>query len=157
MIKKIFPLFLFLIFNSCKKEDGQEPYILENSNLLTKITLEVYGFDNLNGDLAVAVNNSSTQFNSNTNTYIDTIILVTSNKITLVFDDVAVGNYAISVFHDEDSDGELDVGSFLGIPEEGFGFSNNPAIGFSQPDFNDCKFVVEEHQNVIVPISLVYL
>jgi len=43
------------------------------------------------------------------------------------------------------------------IPQEGFGFSNNPSISFSQPDFNDCKFVIEEGQSVVIPVYLVYL
>jgi len=35
-----------------------------------------------------------------------------------------VGKYAVSVFHDENSNGKLDT-NFLGIPREGVGASNN--------------------------------
>ena len=146
-------LILSLLFNSCKKEDGQEPYI--EPSLATQILIEVYGLENLDGDLFIAINNSSEQFISNTECYRDTIIDVTSNDMIVSIEDVISGTYAVSVFHDENKDGELNLG-FLNIPEEGFGFSNNPAIGFSQPTFNDCEFVVEEGQSMIVPISLVY-
>ena len=57
---------------------------------------------------------------------------------------------------DENLNGELDLG-FLNIPEEGFGFSNNPTILFSQPDFNDCKFTIENGDSISIPIALVYL
>ncbi len=146
-------ILLSLLFNSCKKEDGQEPYI--EPSLATQILIEVYGLENLDGDLFIAINNSSEQFISNTECYRDTIIDVTSNDMIVSIEDVISGTYAVSVFHDENKDGELNLG-FLNIPEEGFGFSNNPAIGFSQPTFNDCEFVVEEGQSMIVPISLVY-
>ncbi len=35
-----------------------------------------------------------------------------------------VGSYAVSLFHDRNQDGVLNRGE-LGIPSEGFGFSNN--------------------------------
>ena len=146
---------LLFIFNSCKKEDVDLD-ILENPSVTTQIILEVYGFENLDGDLAIAINNSSEQFISNTECYRDTIIDIPSNDITLTIEGIIPGTYAISIFHDEDEDGELDLG-FLNIPEEGFGFSNNPPIGFSQPDFNDCKFTIEEAQSLTIPIFLVYL
>ena len=146
-------LILSLLFNSCKK-DGQEPYA--EPSLTTQIILEVYGIENLDGDLFIAINNSSEQFISNTECYRDTIIDITSNSMIVSIEDVISGTYAVSIFHDENGDGELNLG-FLNIPDEGFGFSNNPAIGFSQPNFNDCEFVVEEGQSVTVPISLVYL
>ena len=146
---------LLFIFNSCKKEEVDLD-ILENPSVTTQIILEVYGFETLDGDLAIAINNSSEQFISNTECYRDTIIDIPSNDITLTIEGIIPGTYAISIFHDEDEDGELDLG-FLNIPEEGFGFSNNPPIGFSQPDFNDCKFTIEDNQSVTIPISLVYL
>jgi uncharacterized protein (DUF2141 family) len=40
------------------------------------------------------------------------------------FPDVAPGDYAVSAFHDENSDGKLDR-NFMGIPKEGVGASND--------------------------------
>ena len=149
-------LCLPLLFNSCKKDDGQEPYV-ETSSSITQILIEVDGFENLDGNLAIAINNNSEQFSSNTESYKDTIVDVVANNMTITIEGIVPGTYAISVFHDEDKDGELDLSGLLGIPSEGFGFSNNPTIGFSQPEFNDCDFVIEENQNITVPIVLVYL
>ena len=36
-------------------------------------------------------------------------------------------------------------------------FSNNPKIGFSEPEFSECKFELEEGLVVSVPITLVYM
>jgi uncharacterized protein (DUF2141 family) len=58
---------------------------------------------------------------------------VDAGAASVRFDGVAPGAYALSVFHDENSNGKLDT--FAGIPREGFGFSRNPAIRFSAPRF----------------------
>ena len=106
--------------------------------------------------MVIAIDNSSEQFDSDTECYIDTTIDVISTDMTIIIDGINSGTYAISIFHDEDEDSKLDLG-LLDIPQEGFGFSNNPDIGFSKPEFNDCKFVIEEGQSIAVPIILVYL
>jgi uncharacterized protein (DUF2141 family) len=51
------------------------------------------------------------------------------------------GRYAVAVFHDEDGDGRFDQG-FLGIPLEDYGFSNNAAVFFGPPSFNDAAVTV---------------
>jgi len=53
---------------------------------------------------------------------------------TAVWPDLPPGNYAVAAIHDENSNARLDR-NFLGIPKEGFGFANNPRIGFSAPRF----------------------
>jgi len=55
------------------------------------------------------------------------IVKITINK----------GKYAISVLHDENENNKLDV-NFLGIPIEGYGFSNNPKIMLGPPSFEEC-------------------
>ena len=57
----------------------------------------------------------------------------------IVFDDLAPGDYAIAVIHDENKDGKLNTGLF-GIPTEGFGFSKNPKVRMGAPSFKDTAF-----------------
>jgi uncharacterized protein (DUF2141 family) len=45
------------------------------------------------------------------------------------------GRYAIAVLHDENSNHKLDR-NFIGIPKEGFGFSNNPRVHLTAPAFD---------------------
>ena len=49
------------------------------------------------------------------------------------------GTYAIGVFHDVDRNGALSK-SFLGIPKEPFGFSNNVRGRFGPPSFMEASF-----------------
>lgn len=55
------------------------------------------------------------------------------------FPDVAVGTYAVSVFHDENSNGKLDT-NFMGIPREGVGASNNAKGHLGPPKFDAAAF-----------------
>lgn len=57
------------------------------------------------------------------------------------FSALASGSYALSVFHDENGNARLDT--FLAIPREGFGFSQNPAVRFGPPPFSAVRFEVQ--------------
>lgn len=55
-----------------------------------------------------------------------------------VWKDLPPGNYAAVAIHDENSNHKLDR-NFLGIPKEGFGFSNNPRVVLSAPSFQTAR------------------
>jgi uncharacterized protein (DUF2141 family) len=54
------------------------------------------------------------------------------------FADLKPGHYAIRVMHDENENGELDT-NFMGMPIEGYGFSNNPE-GLRRAYFDEATF-----------------
>lgn len=56
------------------------------------------------------------------------------------FSGTVPGRYAISTFHDENSNGKLDR-NFIGIPREGVGASNNAIGHFGPPKFDDAAFL----------------
>ena len=58
---------------------------------------------------------------------------------TWVIENLAFGKYAISAYHDANSNAELDTGLF-GIPTEDYGFSNNARASFGAPDYADAEF-----------------
>ncbi|MDE0202259.1 MAG: DUF2141 domain-containing protein [Rhodospirillaceae bacterium] len=78
-----------------------------------------------------------------------------SGTVRVVFADVAPGAYAVAAFHDADGDGELNQ-NFLGMPAEGYGFSNG-AVGFmGPPSFADAAVIVDDEEaapSVSVPIA----
>jgi uncharacterized protein (DUF2141 family) len=79
---------------------------------------------------------------------------IVNGAASLAFDNLKPGKYAITAFHDSNNDGKMNKSSF-GMPEEGFGFSNNPEIGFSAPTFSETEFQVSDIKAVI-PIQLRY-
>jgi uncharacterized protein (DUF2141 family) len=60
----------------------------------------------------------------------------------LTFTGLSEGDYAVRLFHDENSDGEMSSNMF-GIPVEGFAFSNGARAGFGPPDFSEMKVEVK--------------
>ena len=56
------------------------------------------------------------------------------------FKDVAPGRYAVMVTHDENGNGKLDT-NMIGMPVEGYGFSNNPKV-MRKPTFDEAVFEV---------------
>ena len=64
---------------------------------------------------------------------------------TVHFGGITPGAYAISMIHDENGNGKMDMRIFL--PKEGFGFSRNPAITFGPPKFGAASFKVSEGTN----------
>lgn len=53
----------------------------------------------------------------------------------------APGIYAVAVYHDADADRSFDR-TGLGLPDEGFGFSNNPPTFFGLPNFDRVRIRV---------------
>lgn len=64
------------------------------------------------------------------------------------------GRYAIACYHDENDNQKLDTG-LLGVPVEGFCFSNNPNLSVRPPSFDEAVFEVKE--NTETEIKLRYL
>jgi uncharacterized protein (DUF2141 family) len=78
-----------------------------------------------------------------------TKVKVTSGSVTVVFTDLQPGTYAVSLYHDENSNGRFDK-NFLGLPQEGYGFSNDarPTL-LGPPSFTQASFTVDGNQKVI--------
>ena len=54
---------------------------------------------------------------------------------------VPPGTYAVVAFHDRNGDGEVGQ-NFLGIPNEGVGFSRHGVLILSEPSFKDAAVVI---------------
>lgn len=55
----------------------------------------------------------------------------------------APGTYAIAVYHDENNDRDFNR-TFIGLPNEGYGFSNDAPALVGLPSFDDARFDVPE-------------
>ena len=69
------------------------------------------------------------------------IVKPMKGSVTVVFENVKPGTYAISVLHDENENGILDR-TRLGIPKEGFAFGNNAMGKKGPPTFDQAKIEV---------------
>jgi len=77
------------------------------------------------------------------------IVKASAKEVTIVFDNLKKGDYAVSVFHDKNDNQEMDS-NFMGIPSEPYGFSNNVMGTFGPPSFEKAKVSVEKNKSAVI-------
>ncbi|MDR2127235.1 MAG: DUF2141 domain-containing protein [Prevotellaceae bacterium] len=118
-------------------------------NAQSKLTIVVDGIEQTSGTLYVAVYNAENYMKKQ---LYGTMVKVDKEEISAVVDGVTHGEYAVSIFHDENDNGKLDSGTF-GIPLEKTGSSNNAKGKYGPPTFDDCKFTVEEDTVIYITLT----
>lgn len=80
-----------------------------------------------------------------------TVLLKAAPNTRHTFKNLPKGEYAIAILHDENADGKCNVNA-LGIPTEGYGFSNNIRPKLSVPSFNSAKFSIIRDKTISVKL-----
>lgn len=73
-----------------------------------------------------------------------------NEKETVVFENLPDGEYAIKMYQDENDNNKLDF-NFMGIPKEGYGFSNNVGM-FGSPEYVEAKFSIKENTEIKIEL-----
>jgi uncharacterized protein (DUF2141 family) len=118
-------------------------------NAQSKLTIVVDGMEQTTGTLYVAVYDTANYMKK---PLYGTLAKVNKEEVSAVLDSIAPGEYAVSIFHDENDNGKLDTGTF-GIPVEKTGSSNNAKGKYGPPKFNDCKFTIEEDTVIYITLT----
>jgi uncharacterized protein (DUF2141 family) len=118
-------------------------------NAQHKLTIVVDGIENAKGKILTAVYDSA---NFLKKPAYASMAKADRDEVTIVLDSIASGEYAVSLFHDENDNYKLDVGAF-GIPVEKTGFSNNAKGKMGPPKFTDCKFAVTEDTVIYITLT----
>lgn len=104
------------------------------------IRVEIGGLRDNKGQVLCALYSSADGFPKNSEKALARVSSAISDKQAVCeFSVLAPGTYAVSVFHDENSNGKLDT-NFMGIPREGVGASNNAKGHFGPPKFDAAAF-----------------
>jgi len=129
-MKKIMTLsvfFCFLVLTAQEKTRG-------------RIQLQIDNIANDEGQLLIGLYDSETNWLNKI--YVGKVAAISNGTVAISFENILLGVYAISVFHDEDNNGKLKT--FLGIPTESTGSSNNAPARFGPPKWEDAKFTLTE-------------
>ena len=70
----------------------------------------------------------------------------------VIITDLKESFYAIAIYHDQNSNNKFDT--FLSIPQEKFGFSNDAKVFFGPPSFDEAAFYLKKNQRLKIEISL---
>lgn len=116
-------------------------FLAQGQSLQTNVVnVDIGGLRDDKGQVVCALYSSSDAFPKDGKKAVARIDSGISNKHAVCeFSGITPGTYAVSVFHDENSNGKLDS-NFLGIPREGVGASNGAKGHFGPPKFDAAAF-----------------
>ncbi|GBD88288.1 hypothetical protein BMS3Abin03_02223 [bacterium BMS3Abin03] len=141
-MKSIIPIILVLLL--IQFVNAQELQSEKTGNLTVVIT----GLENDNGMVLLGLYNSRENYEGRGKAYRGEKDSIENKQAVFIFDELPFGEYAIKVYHDENSNGKLDK-NFLGIPTEDYGFSNNASGTFGPADYDDAKFLFNKNKMTI--------
>jgi uncharacterized protein (DUF2141 family) len=105
-----------------------------------RLRVHVLGLRNDHGDVRCSLFSSAEDFPNNGDLMAKTTTaLIADRTATCEFTRVAPGVYAVVLFHDENGDGTFNR-NWIGLPEEGYGFSNDAPAHFHPPRFDEASF-----------------
>ena len=117
------------------------------------LEVRIDNIKNDNGDILIGLYDDGHNFPRKTTD--GKIVKASKDGVIVSFHDLKPGLYAISVLHDENSNKDMDQ-SKIGIPKEGFGFSNNAKSSFGPPSFERAKILLHS-KDTLISIDLRYL
>ena len=136
---------IFLLFLGIICGDSQQTETVDLEIIVTNI-------NTLKGSIELGVFNSPKAFLKKGKEYKTFSQKVSNDTLIFVLSDFEKDNYAISIYHDINSDNKCNL-NFFGIPVEPYGFSKNFKPKFSKPSFDDCK--INAYQNMPIIIRLI--
>ncbi|MBF04294.1 MAG: hypothetical protein CMP76_13470 [Flavobacterium sp.] len=114
------------------------------------LEVNMSGFKNNKGKVKVGLYTSETSFLKVTFLSLDDSIK--NNQAKVMFKNLEKGEYAVSIYHDENNNNEMDK-NFFGIPKEAYASSNNAKGSFGPPKYTDAKFIVKEDTTLHITID----
>jgi uncharacterized protein (DUF2141 family) len=105
------------------------------------LRVELDGFRNDRGRAALGVFDTKAAFLKVASRVDGRLIPIVGGRATVEFRDLKPGTYAVAVLHDENANNKLDF-NMVGMPSEGYGFTNDAHSMFGPPSFEDAAMPV---------------
>ena len=130
--------------------------IVRGSTAGGQIRVVVRGLRNDQGRVGCGLFNHAEGFPSNRQKVYRQIWTPTHNgSATCEFNRIPAGTYAVTVLHDENSDGKMDF-NWIGMPTKGYGFSNDAKATLLPPSFDTASFGYNGEGTLSIAIDIVY-
>jgi uncharacterized protein (DUF2141 family) len=109
-----------------------------------KLRIEITNIRSTQGKILLNLFNEAKGFPTNNKYAYKTaeIDIKDNGKAYVEFADLPYGDYAVAVLHDENNNKKMDY-NFLGMPKEGYCFSNNYRPTIKNPSFRQAGFFLE--------------
>ncbi|KOP27386.1 hypothetical protein AMR41_05145 [Hapalosiphon sp. MRB220] len=126
-----------------------------NQNSTLNLTVVVNGIRHQNGQVCLRIYNNEQGFPlSDTSEVQSDCVQIQGSSIKKQFYGLKPGNYAVAVVDDQNGDYKLNR-DLLGIPQEGFGVSNNPTISVKTgiPNFKESSFPLRNNETIKIAMK----
>ncbi len=120
------------------------------------LTVAINGIKNQKGQVCLRIFESERGFPlGNSSEAKSQCMKISGDSLKQEFTGLKKGTYAVAVIDDQNGNNKLDR-DFFGIPEEGFGISNNPIVSIKtgSPKFEKASFSLS--QNTTIEIDMKY-
>ncbi len=115
------------------------------------LKITITNIKDIKGSIKLGIFNNENSFLIAGKEYKSASKKVTANDVTFVLSDLPKGAYAISLFHDINSDNKCNL-NFIVIPVEPYAFSKNFKPKFSKPKFKDCDIYLDKDQSISIKL-----
>lgn len=133
----------FIVLFSCFMISSAFNFLFTRATESCSITLQISGCRNSNGYVLVSLFSAADGFPSKAEKAVKKGRLpIQKGSAMCTWSELPKGRYAIAVLHDEDNNQRMTT-SFLGLPKEGYGFSNNVTGFMGPPSFEKASFSVD--------------
>ncbi len=115
------------------------------------LSIQVNNVESAKGMVSVAVYDSDEDFLSFDHVLKTNSVIANEGSVVLHIPNLPAGEYALAIFHDENSNGKLDT-NWLGIPKEKVAFSRGKMKTFGPPKFNECAFKMSSDHEIHIDL-----
>ena len=137
-------LTILFVFLSCKKDED----VVIDETKTNGLEIEITGLRSNEGVIQLELTDENDNYLQGFTSEIE------NNKSIITILNLSYGKYAFKYFHDKNSNKELDTN--LGIPQEGYGFSNNATGIFGPPKIEDMIFEYNEPLKMTCTITYLF-
>ena len=115
--------------------------ILSALHAQANLEVSIHDLKDESGDILLEL------LDTNENTLRAIVHKIDTLPFRICINDLPPGTYALKFFHDSNSNGKLDM-NWMGIPKEGFGFSNNAYGMFMPKNFEEWLFKLDGNMKI---------
>ena len=106
-----------------------------------RIIVTIDGLHSAQGNVFVGLYATPSKFLNGNQSDAMRKVRASTGPITVAFDNLPPGTYAVGAYHDENGNDHLDT-NFLGLPVEGYALSNGVRAVMAKPTFQQAAFTV---------------
>lgn len=139
-MKQLFFLIFLFPFQLLAQNEGQT------------LEIKIDGLRNNKGTVYATLFNSTDGFPSDPKKAVKKAGVKVIEGNSIIFKNIPAGTYAVALLHDENDNNKMDT-NFIGIPNEGYGASNDAKGTFGPPKFEDAKFDFKQAKSINIKIT----